>query len=709
MSSDPSKTGGLAVESFPTTQPAIGSRPDSPVNCSVGTSTLARRSSVLLLIGGNCNVRFWHDSLACTFSACAGPAMSVFADKETSLGASLGNETPVLFASDMPRVVHAYRSLSSHPVLVWIQYGVKEGVELSTSRNSVLQSCFVLLTPIVSLACFSMTVPYDPLPTPVMAVTTRIMAESLSEERIPQAISKKHDESIVNPLNPLPQRQHRGWRFWAVFPGLCFAILLAALDTSVLATALPTIVDQLHSGSLYIWTINAYFLAVAAVQPIAGQASDIFGRRYPMIISVVLFALGSGLCGGASTTEMLIAARIVQGLGGGGIFVMVDIIAADLVALRERQKLMSIIMGTFALGTFIGPVLGGAIVTKTTWRWVFYINLPVAGIALVLVALFLRVKWNREGTLKDRLARVDFSGNMILSAAIVAILIALTRGGTTYTWSSWHILVPLLVGALGLVLFGLHQEYIAREPTMPRRVYSNTTSLVAYILTFLHGIIMSWLSFFLPVYFQVMLRASPMRSGVDILAIVIPLMPAGIAGGLMVAITGRLIAVGVGLLTLLTDKSSTATWVIFQIITGIGGGLSLTSTLPAVQAPLPEKDVAIATTSWAFVRSFGAIWGAAIPAAVFNSKFDRQLSHISDQATRALLARGGAYEHATKVFIETFDNNPTVQLWIPQVELRKELVTEFGLDEKYDEKKRREAIEQETGVELSNRSTHRGD
>ncbi|PKX88404.1 MDR family MFS transporter [Aspergillus novofumigatus IBT 16806] len=569
MSSDPSKTGGLAVESFPTTQPAIGSRPDSPVNCSVGTSTLARRSSVFVRWPGN--------------------------------------------------------------------------VRLCRQRNQ---------------------------------------PRGLIGHHF-----QKHDESIVNPLNPLPQRQHRGWRFWAVFPGLCFAILLAALDTSVLATALPTIVDQLHSGSLYIWTINAYFLAVAAVQPIAGQASDIFGRRYPMIISVVLFALGSGLCGGASTTEMLIAARIVQGLGGGGIFVMVDIIAADLVALRERQKLMSIIMGTFALGTFIGPVLGGAIVTKTTWRWVFYINLPVAGIALVLVALFLRVKWNREGTLKDRLARVDFSGNMILSAAIVAILIALTRGGTTYTWSSWHILVPLLVGALGC----------------------NTTSLVAYILTFLHGIIMSWLSFFLPVYFQVMLRASPMRSGVDILAIVIPLMPAGIAGGLMVAITGRLIAVGVGLLTLLTDKSSTATWVIFQIITGIGGGLSLTSTLPAVQAPLPEKDVAIATTSWAFVRSFGAIWGAAIPAAVFNSKFDRQLSHISDQATRALLARGGAYEHATKVFIETFDNNPTVQLWIPQVELRKELVTEFGLDEKYDEKKRREAIEQETGVELSNRSTHRGD
>jgi MFS family permease len=131
----------------------------------------------------------------------------------------------------------------------------------------------------------------------------------------------------------------RGWRFWLIFPGLCFAILLAALDTAIVATVLPTISAELNSGSLFIWAINGYFVGIAAVQPMYGQFSDIYGRRWPMLTSVAIFALGSGLCGGANTTVMLISARVVQGLGAGGIFALVEIIVADLVPLRERQQL----------------------------------------------------------------------------------------------------------------------------------------------------------------------------------------------------------------------------------------------------------------------------------------------------------------------------------------------------------------------------------
>lgn len=136
-----------------------------------------------------------------------------------------------------------------------------------------------------------------------------------------------------------PEKQAQGWRFWLVFPGLCFSMLLAALDTAIVATALPTIITKLNSGSLFIWMINGYFVGIAAVQPIYGQAADIFGRRWPMLLSVSLFALGSGLCGGADSTVMLIIARIIQGFGAGGIFSLVSIIVADLVALRDRQKL----------------------------------------------------------------------------------------------------------------------------------------------------------------------------------------------------------------------------------------------------------------------------------------------------------------------------------------------------------------------------------
>jgi MFS family permease len=146
--------------------------------------------------------------------------------------------------------------------------------------------------------------------------------------------SKTSSELEADP----PEKQSRGWRFWLVFPGLCFAVLLAALDTSVVSTALPTIMYELKSESLFIWVINGYFVGIAAVQPMYGQAADIFGRRWPMITAVALFALGSGLCGGASSTVMLIVGRIVQGFGAGGIFSLVSIIVADLVPLRDRQK-----------------------------------------------------------------------------------------------------------------------------------------------------------------------------------------------------------------------------------------------------------------------------------------------------------------------------------------------------------------------------------
>jgi EmrB/QacA subfamily drug resistance transporter len=518
----------------------------------------------------------------------------------------------------------------------------------------------------------------------------------------------------------LPSASTHSWRFWAVFPGLCFSILLAGLDTSIVATALPTITADLNSGALYVWIINGYFLSTAAVQPLFGQASDIFGRRIPMLLSIALFTIGSGLCGGAKDTPMLIAARLVQGIGGGGLFVMVDIIVADLVALRDRQKYMSVIMATFALGTFIGPIIGGVIVTDISWRWVFYINLPIGGTAFVLVFLFLRVHNKREGNLLSRLRRVDLLGNALLMSAVVSVLIALTWGGTLYAWDSYHILVPLLIGVAGLGFFYIHQKYWALEATMPIRVYSNSVSLLAFILTFLHGIEMSWLSFFLPVYFQVLLEASPLKSGVNLLAIVIPLMPAGIAGGLMIAKTGRykptmvagyaLLSIGVGCLTLLDTHSSTAKWIIIQIIAGLGGGLALTATLPAVQAPLSESDVAVATASWAFVRSFGSIWGVAIPSAVFNSRVDNLLNTISDPATRKIMKRGGAYQHATASFMASFNDTPSLKqelveiytasikeswqvliafavaavpivCFIREVPLRKELVTEFGLDE----------------------------
>ncbi|KAL2067811.1 hypothetical protein VTL71DRAFT_15907 [Oculimacula yallundae] len=464
-----------------------------------------------------------------------------------------------------------------------------------------------------------------------------------------------------------------------------------------------------------------------------------------MLISVAIFALGSGLCGGANTTTMLIASRVVQGLGAGGIFALVEIIVADLVPLRGRQQLlwvsadnlpsMAAIQAFFALGTFVGPVIGGAIVTRTTWRWVFYINLPIAGITLVLLFMFLRMNHVREGTTLQRILRVDFLGHSILMAAIVAIRIPLTWGGIKYSWSSYHIVVPLVVGFAGLFVFATHQYLIAKDiASVPPRLFGSSVSTLAFIMTLIHGICMSWMSFFLPVYFQVLLGVTPEMSGVYLLATVIPLMPAAMFGGWYINKTGRykpaLVAgwcsfsLGAGLLTMLDSQSSAARWIVFQALCGAGGGVILTTTIPAIQGVLPESDVALATAVWSFVRSLGTIWGGAIPAVIFSSRVDQIIDQIEDPDTRALLAGGGAYQHSTSSFIRAFDSDPVLKaqiigvytealkrLWqlllaftlagvplslvIKEVELRTTLVTEFGL--KTSEKDDLEVEEPSTG------------
>ncbi|KUL89306.1 hypothetical protein ZTR_03637 [Talaromyces verruculosus] len=452
---------------------------------------------------------------------------------------------------------------------------------------------------------------------------------------------------------------------------------------------------------------------MAAVKPLYGQASDIFGTRILLMLSIAMFTLGSGLCGGASNTAVIIAGRAVQGLGGGGLFVMVSIIVADLVPLRERQKYMSMIMDTF-----VGTIIGGAIASKISWRWVFYINLPIAGVAFVLVIVFLRVHYRRDGTLWSRLARLDMPGNMLLMSSVTAVLIGLTWGGTLYIWKSCHVLLPLLIDIVGLVVFLFHQKFFAVDPTMLLRVYSNNTSLLSFILTFLHGIEMSRLSFFLPIHFQVLVGANPIRSGVDLLAIVIPLMSAGIVGGFIVGQTGQYkptmisgyatLAIGAGCLTILHASLSTAKWVIFQIITGVRGVLALTATLPAVQAPLAEADVAIATASWGFARAFGSIWGPAIPTAVFNLRIDNLQTTISDPIIQAILTSGAVKQELIDIYTKGVKEvwqvltsfaviAVPIAVVIKEAPLRTELVTEFGLtgDEKEEMK-----LAQVSGVRL---------
>lgn len=456
------------------------------------------------------------------------------------------------------------------------------------------------------------------------------------------------------------------------------------------------------------------------MQPLFGQFANVFGRRWLTIFIVAVFTVGSAICGGASSGAVLIAGRAVQGIGSGGLNMIVDVIVSDLVPLRERGNFIAIILTVYFVGTAVGPFVGGLIVESTTWRWVFLINLPIAAAALLLLFLFLHVNYTREITIVQKIKRIDLVGNAIIMASSVAILLALTYSSSRYPWSSWKIIVPLMIGLGGCGLFIVFERSkVCTEPVMPPRLFGNRTSTVVYIITFLNSMIMYWVMYFLPVFFQGVLRSSPARAGIQLFPIIFVGVPGAVVAVVVLSKFGKyrmlhhvglsLGTIALGLFTRFSRYSSAAEWIIFQILAGLGGGMVLNTLLPAFQAALPESDQASATASWAFIRSFGNIWGVAIPAAIFDARTGRLSSRVSDSHVRDLLSGGHAYEFATAAFINSYPQ--TVQAEIinvysdalklvwqiaivfsglascfvfleREIKLRTELDTEFGLQER---------------------------
>lgn len=396
------------------------------------------------------------------------------------------------------------------------------------------------------------------------------------------------------------------------------------------------------------------------MQPIYGQLANVFGRRYPMIVATAIFTLGSGICGGSNSVEMLIAGRMLQGIGAAGINVLIETIVCDIVPLRERGTYLGIVIGFNFFTSALGPLFGGLIVQNTTWRWVFYLNLPVGGVSLLALVLFLHVNYDKEMTVAGKLKRLDVGGSIIFVGSTVSILIALAWAGAVYSWSSVQVIVPLVIGAIGLGCFLIYEKSVP-EPLIPLRLFRNRTSLTAFLLTFLHGIGSMWLLYFLPVYFQAVLEADPEHSGIDLLPTIFIVIPFAIVGGALIQRTGRykpihlagfaVMVVGFGLFTLLHSGSSTAAWALFQMVESAGTGLVIPTLLPAVQAELTDADTGSATATWSFIRSFGATWGLTIPSAIFNQRTSQLAARIQDPSIASLLSGGQAYEHATRDFV----------------------------------------------------------
>ncbi|KAK3985098.1 major facilitator superfamily-domain-containing protein [Cladorrhinum sp. PSN332] len=444
-----------------------------------------------------------------------------------------------------------------------------------------------------------------------------------------------------------------------------------------------------------------------------------------MLFAVVIFGFGSALSGAAFNSTMLICGRIIQGMGSGGIDLFAELILCDITPLSRRGHYVAIKAAVYALGTTVGPLLGGVFAQAGDgkWRWCFYINIPVCVLALIMMWFWLEVN-SGSGfmgcPLKDKLKQVDYVGIGLLTMAVVLILFAMTTGGTGLTWRSPIIVVSLVAAGLELVAFVFWERCRwCTHPIMAPHVFSNRTTIAAFIITVIHGFITYAFQFYLPPFFQSVLSASPAQSGELILPCTLSIVIFASVGGPILARFGKyrlmhrvgfvLMAAGLALCILVHDSNAKGSWMLFSLLVGIGSGIIVSTTLPTVLVELTDKDNAAATGSWAFLRGLGSLMGVAIPNAVFNAQFDVGLRNINDHNATIQFGAGLAYEHASSAYIsklkpdigdriiDVFAGSFRVVWGIflasaivgfaitfleRQVPLRKELDSEFGLVKK---------------------------
>ena len=399
-------------------------------------------------------------------------------------------------------------------------------------------------------------------------------------------------------------------------------MLLASLDQTIVSTALPTIVRDLGGIDQLSWVVTAYLLAATVSMPLWGRVSDLYGRKRLFQAAIVLFLLGSALSGASETLGELIGFRALQGLGAGGLMTLAMAIVADIIAPRERGRYQGYIQMVFVLASVAGPLLGGLFTDEASWRWVFYVNLPIGAVALA-ISTRLRLP---AGSGR---ARIDVLGAALLGAGLTAILLVTTWGGREYAWGSPEI-IGLAVAAVVLLAGFFAQERRAPEPVLPLRMFREPVFDVVSATLFLTTCAFFAAIVFLPLFLQRVTGASAVESGLQLL----PLLLAGTLStaviGRVVARTGRykvfpavglgLMAIGLFLLSRLDETSSHATIALDMVVFGLGFGMVSQLLVLAIQNAVDRRDIGIATASANLFRSLGGSVGAALFGAIFASR-----------------------------------------------------------------------------------------